>query len=201
MSSKTTPQGAGWSWNPCGDLMKFLRTNAELRHIANMLKQKHTRHEEFFRKAMKTEKFKFFFQRVIGQYIVDFFIPDKNLIVEIDGLQHKVKKIQDADDFRDAFLEGAGFKILRITHKEIENDFKASMKIINDMPNGFWNECLDRANKINKRIDEMAIKPLPYICGHGKRRLFCTDCRYGERWNNNRNDNFKKIGIKSGFSR
>jgi hypothetical protein len=49
-------------------------------------------------------------------YIVDFLFRNLNLIIELDGTQHK--KTIEKDKIRDEYLSSIGYKILRITHKE-----------------------------------------------------------------------------------
>jgi len=59
----------------------------------------------------KTKKEKFF-------YIVDFYIPKYNLIVEIDGLYHFTKTQLEKDIVRENMLRSRGFNILRLTNEE-----------------------------------------------------------------------------------
>ena len=53
----------------------------------------------------------------IKTYFVDFYFPDKNLIIELDGTQHKytVEKDKERDDYISSTY---GMKIIRISHKE-----------------------------------------------------------------------------------
>lgn len=50
-------------------------------------------------------------------YYADFYFPDKNLIIELDGSQHKntIEKDQQRDEYIKKYY---GLKIIRITHKE-----------------------------------------------------------------------------------
>ena len=53
-------------------------------------------------------------QRVIGDYIVDFYCPVKKLVIEIDGSQHYSEEMLKADAKRDRYLQSYrnyGFKI------------------------------------------------------------------------------------------
>ena len=52
-------------------------------------------------------------QKNIGNYIVDFFISSKNIVIEIDGRQHYTAKNKAADAKRDAELASLGLKVLR----------------------------------------------------------------------------------------
>ena len=59
-------------------------------------------------------------QRPIDRYIVDFFIPDFKLIVEIDGSSHEFKG--EKDIFRQTNLEHLGYFVLRFREQEVIND-------------------------------------------------------------------------------
>ena len=53
-------------------------------------------------------------------YFVDFFFRDKNLIIELDGTQHR--NTVESDKERDAYFENVlGISVIRITHKEYQN--------------------------------------------------------------------------------
>jgi very-short-patch-repair endonuclease len=75
--------------------------------------------------------YKFRRQHSIGKYIVDFYCPDKKLIIEIDGSQH----IDNAyDKERDAYLKGLGFIILRFWDNDVNNNLDGVlMKIIENL--------------------------------------------------------------------
>jgi len=52
-------------------------------------------------------------------YIVDFYCPKANLIIEIDGGQHySVEGIKE-DKIRDDYIRNQGFKVLRFSDKEV----------------------------------------------------------------------------------
>ena len=62
-------------------------------------------------------------------YIVDFFLPKYNLIVECDGeVWHKEGNSHDRK--RDFYLKKRGFIILRFKGKEILNDIKECVNVI-----------------------------------------------------------------------
>lgn len=62
---------------------------------------------------------KFFRQRPIGNYIVDFYAPEANLVIEVDGGQHYQEEGQAYDEIRDAFLEGQGLKVVRFSNLDV----------------------------------------------------------------------------------
>ena len=64
-------------------------------------------------------------QKNIGNYIVDFFIASKRVVIEIDGLQHTMTENKEDDKKRDEELQNLGIKVLRYTNFEVNNSFNA----------------------------------------------------------------------------
>jgi very-short-patch-repair endonuclease len=64
--------------------------------------------------------FKFRRQHSIGPYIVDFYCPEKKLIVELDGWQHNEQVEHDTE--RTAFLESLGLSVLRFWNDEVNEN-------------------------------------------------------------------------------
>jgi very-short-patch-repair endonuclease len=62
-------------------------------------------------------------QKVIGNYIVDFYIAEKRTVIEIDGVQHKTKENEEKDKQRDAELNDLDIKVLRYTNKAVNTVF------------------------------------------------------------------------------
>ena len=62
---------------------------------------------------------KFRRQHSISKYIVDFYCPERKLIIEIDGSQH-IENAYDAQ--RDEYLNNLGFKVLRFWDNDVSNN-------------------------------------------------------------------------------
>ena len=62
-------------------------------------------------------------QKVIGQYIVDFYIAEAKLVIELDGSQHFEAEGAAVDRERDAYLASCGLTVLRIPNNEISGNF------------------------------------------------------------------------------
>ncbi len=62
-------------------------------------------------------------QKIIGDYIVDFFIASKLIAIEIDGRQHGFDNNVKKDRNRDVELESLGIIVLRYTNEEINQKF------------------------------------------------------------------------------
>ena len=63
-------------------------------------------------------------QKIIFNYIVDFYCPAKKLAIELDGSQHYSQESKEADKIRDSVLAEAGIKVLRFTNTDINSRFK-----------------------------------------------------------------------------
>ena len=64
-------------------------------------------------------------QKVIGNYIVDFYIASSKIAIELDGSQHYEDKGIENDTKRDAFLNSLGIKVLRYSNLDINQRFES----------------------------------------------------------------------------
>ena len=62
-------------------------------------------------------------QKVIGKYIVDFYVASAKAVIELDGSQHYDRENQEADRERDAYLHQQGLDILRIPNNAVTQNF------------------------------------------------------------------------------
>lgn len=60
----------------------------------------------------------FYRQKIIGNYIVDFYCPKGSLVVELDGGQHYTEEGKANDKTRDDYLATIGIKVLRFSDIE-----------------------------------------------------------------------------------
>jgi len=100
--------------------VRNLPTNKELSTYARRNRKAGNMAEIAFWMQVHKKKFHgldFDRQKIIGNYIVDFFVKRLGLVVEIDGGSHNEKAEYDAK--RDKFLEGLGLKIFHTTDFDI----------------------------------------------------------------------------------
>jgi very-short-patch-repair endonuclease len=55
----------------------------------------------------------------LGPFIVDFYCPERKLVVEVDGSQHFSPVQQAADSRRDAWLRRSGNTVLRFANRDV----------------------------------------------------------------------------------
>lgn len=101
-------------------------------YLKVLLKEKHKARilsEVLFWKKVRAKKFHkidFDRQRIIGNYIVDFYVKTLGLIIEIDGSSHDEKQVYDG--IREEYLESLGLLIFRITDFDVRNNLSVTMK-------------------------------------------------------------------------
>ena len=64
-------------------------------------------------------------QHNIENYIVDFYIAKKKIVIEVDGIQHQTNESLVADAKRDRDLALWGIKVLRYSNESIRKSFIA----------------------------------------------------------------------------
>ncbi len=66
---------------------------------------------------------KFYRQRAIGNYIVDFYCSKAKLVIELDGSKHFFDGNKAQDNKRTKELEELGLAVLRIPNNEVFDNF------------------------------------------------------------------------------
>ena len=64
-------------------------------------------------------------QKVLGNYIVDFYVASKKLVIELDGSQHYEDAHKAKDEKRDQYLESLGLQVVRYTNLDVNAYFEA----------------------------------------------------------------------------
>ena len=62
-------------------------------------------------------------QKVIGNYIVDFYCAGAKLVIELDGTQHRTKEGMQNDFLRDSYLNDLGVTVVRYSNLDIRENF------------------------------------------------------------------------------
>ena len=61
-------------------------------------------------------------QMPLGPFIVDFYCPERKLVIEIDGSQHFEAPGEAADARRDAWLRESGNVVLRFSNRDVTSN-------------------------------------------------------------------------------
>lgn len=102
--------------------------NPLLKDRAKALRKAGNYAEVVFWKQVRNKEFwgiDFDRQRVIGNYIVDFYVKSLALVIEIDGESHNDK--EDYDAKRDTFLVELGIRIYKISKFRVLHDLENVM--------------------------------------------------------------------------
>ena len=95
--------------------MKGIKTHDPLRTNAQKLRRKMTPQERRlwydFLKILPQTVYR---QKIIGNFIVDFYISSCKLVIELDGAQHTEPQAVEYDAQRTAYLQGIGCRVLAL---------------------------------------------------------------------------------------
>lgn len=109
--------------------------NPALKERAKKLRKAGNLSEVLFWNQVKNKRFKGFDfdrQKIVGNYIVDFYCSNCDVVIEIDGSSHDNK--QEYDARRDAFLESLGLTVVHILVSDVLKNMSAVMAALFDHP-------------------------------------------------------------------
>jgi len=100
----------------------MLSYNKRLKERSRFLRGNMTDAERLLWSRVRRKQLKgcqFYRQKTIGNYIVDFYCPEANLIIEVDGGQHYSLEGEQKDGVRDSYMGQLGLKVLRFSDREV----------------------------------------------------------------------------------
>lgn len=95
----------------------------------NMTKEERKLWYDFLRNQ-KTHWYK---QRIVGNYILDFYCASFKLAIELDGSQHFDDDALEYDNKRTEYLNKQGIKVVRFTNRDINNNFEGVCLMIEEL--------------------------------------------------------------------
>jgi len=82
-------------------------------------------------KALRTLDANFRRQAPIGRYFADFAALSPKLVIEVDGGVHeRIAEVAVRDIARQAWLEGQGYRVLRFTDRQVNDDLDGCVEIV-----------------------------------------------------------------------
>ena len=75
----------------------------------------------------------FYRQKPLLDYIVDFYAPAVELVIEVDGSQHFEPEDQHCDAQRDKRLSELGIRVLRFTNAQAHDELDAVVETVYDI--------------------------------------------------------------------
>ncbi len=82
---------------------------------------------------LREYRVKFLRQKILGNYIVDFYCAKANLVIELDGSQHYEERNLQSDLLREKYLSQYGIYVLRFSNLEIKENFSAVCERIDEV--------------------------------------------------------------------
>ncbi|MFC6052870.1 hypothetical protein A6M14_02495 [Acinetobacter sp. Ac_877] len=113
--------------------------NKKLKQASRDLRNNMTEAEKLLWSRLRNKQIlglQFYRQKPILNYIVDFYCPAANLVIECDGSQHFTDEGLEADSLRDEVLAQLGLNVLRFDNGQV-------MGQINNVVEVIYRYCLD----------------------------------------------------------
>ena len=108
-----------------------IKKNNKLLSIAKILRRNMTRQEKhLWYDFLRYYPVKIYKQRIIDNFIADFYCHSARLVIEIDGSQHYTEQGKIYDEARTEILEKYGLYVLRFSNKDIDESFEGICHII-----------------------------------------------------------------------
>lgn len=110
--------------------------NKNLKQASRDLRNNMTDAEKFLWSKIRNKQIlavQFYRQKPILNFIVDFYCPSANLVIECDGSQHYTDEGLEADRIRDHALEQLGLKVLRFDNRQVMGEIDAVVQVVLDM--------------------------------------------------------------------
>ena len=98
--------------------------NKQLVPLAKQLRKEMTKEERhLWYDFLRSYPVRFSRQKVLGNYIADFYSAEAKLVIELDGSQHYEDSVSLKDAKRTSFLEGYGLTVIRVPNNEVSKNF------------------------------------------------------------------------------
>jgi very-short-patch-repair endonuclease len=112
----------------------FLPYNKNLVTRAKEMRKNPTPAEAKLWEYLRKFPVRFWRQKPIDHFIVDFYCPKLKLVIEVDGNIHFTESAIAYDQERTKILEGYGLQVLRFTNDEVLDNFKGVCELILNLP-------------------------------------------------------------------
>jgi len=112
-------------------MIKSYKHNPKLTENAKILRKNMTSEEKnLWYKFLRNYPVRFLRQKVIDNYIVDFYCSKAGLVIELDGSQHYDEKGMLKDKIRTEKFEKRNLTVIRIPNNEVKRNFSGVCEYI-----------------------------------------------------------------------
>ena len=85
--------------------------------------------------------------------MVDFYCPEKGVVIEVDGDTHAEEDQKTRDEERERYLESLGLQVIRYTNQEVLKNLDGVLE------------------DLNKKLSRDSTSPLPSLQRRGMRKM------------------------------
>lgn len=105
----------------------FRNTSGEAKNFARRLRKSMSKSEWALWASLRSKQLGFVVRRqfAVGPYVLDFFVYEARLCIEVDGDQHDVRT--ERDSIRDDYLANLGIATVRIPSVELFGELDTSI--------------------------------------------------------------------------
>ena len=107
-----------------GDFLAHIDRNKNLLEQARKLRKDMTKQEShLWYDFLKNYPIRWYKQRIIENFIVDFYCSKAKLVVELDGSQHYELNAMEYDKFRTKIINVYGIEVIRFSNYDVDSNF------------------------------------------------------------------------------
>ena len=109
----------------------MLQYNKNLKQLSRTLRRNMTDAEKLLWSKIRGKQLsglQFYRQKIIGNYIADFYCPKTRLVIEIDGGQHYSADGKEKDRARDEYMARGGITVLRFSDREVLENLESVLE-------------------------------------------------------------------------
>ncbi len=105
--------------------MAFIEQNRNLLDRCKALRKNMTKQEKhLWYDFLNSHTFRWYRQKIIADYIVDFYCAKAKLVVELDGSQHYEDDALEYDKIRTETINSLGVDVIRFSNLDIDTNFE-----------------------------------------------------------------------------
>ena len=103
--------------------MSYSRNHTLLRNARSLRKGMTKEERHLWYDFLRAYPIKVYRQRIIGNYIADFYCHRARLVIELDGAQHYTLEGKNYDELRTEAIGKYGIKVIRFQNSDIDDAF------------------------------------------------------------------------------
>lgn len=112
-------------------MLAHIERNKNLVEVSRILRKNMTDQEKhLWYDYLSKYPIRWYKQRIIDNFIVDFYCSKARLVIELDGSQHYEKDAMEYDEFRTKIINLYNIDVLRFSNYDVDNNFEGVCAVI-----------------------------------------------------------------------